>query len=108
MSGFRPPKRQPFRKGSLRGFASFTVPITKDGDGIVLHDFPVLKSHGKCWCSLPSKPRIEYGRHKLGDNGDPLYSPSAEFTNRQLQDRFSAAAIDLVAAADPHALKAGA
>jgi hypothetical protein len=92
---------KPLVKKSLRGFASIELPI-----GLKISDIPVLVSHGKAWAALPSKPQIDKdGQQKRDANGKPAYSPILEWRDRDLSDRFSAAVIELIKAANPEALK---
>jgi hypothetical protein len=91
---------KPLVKNSLRGFATVELPI-----GLRISDIPVLISHGKTWATLPSKPQIDKdGQHRRDPNGKPAYSPILEWRDRDLQDRFSGAVVDLIRAEHPDAL----
>jgi hypothetical protein len=91
---------KPLIKGSLRGFVSVELPI-----GLKLIDCPVLIGPNGPWASLPSKPVLDReGRHARPD-GKPQFAPVLEWRSRELGDRFSAAVVALVRAADPKAIE---
>ncbi len=86
------PTFQPLTKGKLRGFA--TVELTC---GLVLIDLPVFIDRDGPWAALPRKAVLDAERsQKLDANGQPSFQPVAEWRSRDLADRFSAAAIELV------------
>jgi hypothetical protein len=91
---------KPLIKNSLRGFGELEL-----ASGLRLIDCPVLVSHGKAWVALPSKSMVDQnGQQKRDPNGKPAYVPVVQWRDRDLQDRFSAAAIELIRAAHPQAL----
>jgi hypothetical protein len=91
---------KPLVKNSLGGFAEFELP-----SGLRLIDCPVLVSHGRAWVSLPSKPVLDQtGQQKRDINGKPVYVPVVQWRDRDLQARFSAAAIELIRVAHPGGL----
>jgi hypothetical protein len=91
---------KPLVKNSLRGFAEFEFP-----SGLRLIACPVLVSHGRAWVSLPSKPVLDQtGYQKRAINGKPVYVPVVQWRDRDLQARFSAAAIELIRVAHPGGL----
>jgi hypothetical protein len=83
---------KPFPKGALCGFASIRL-----GRTLVIHDVPVLQSHGRAWAGLPGKPLI--GTDGIGlrdEKGRQRYARMLEWTNRQASDRFSEAVVSAV------------
>ncbi|MGC2198879.1 MAG: hypothetical protein WA633_01830 [Stellaceae bacterium] len=55
---------QPFRKGSLRGFATIELPI-----GLRIFDAPIRTGTNGLWAGLPVKPEIgRDGRRKTNIN----------------------------------------
>ena len=76
---------KPFRKGSLRGFASIELP-----NGLRIIDAPVLTTNGKSWAGLPCKPQLVDGKQRIDGNGKPLYQPVIEWRSKDLRDQFSA------------------
>jgi DNA-binding cell septation regulator SpoVG len=99
--GMRLLRWKPLVKNSLRGFADIELP-----NGLVIHEIPVLTSHGKCWAALPSKPQLADGRHRTGPDGKPAYTPILEWRSRELSDAFSAKLVKLVREQHPDALDA--
>jgi hypothetical protein len=91
---------KPLVKNSLRGFGEFEL-----SNGLRLIDCPVLVTNGKAWVALPSKPVLDRdGRQKTDANGKAVYVPVVQWRDRNLADRFSEAAIELIRAAHPDAL----
>jgi hypothetical protein len=92
---------RPLIKGALRGFTTVQLP-----SGLKLIDCPVLvSSGGKVWVSLPSKPVLDReGKHKIGPDGKPAYAAVAEWSSRELRDRFSEVVIEAVRRLHPGAL----
>jgi hypothetical protein len=81
-------------KGSLRGFATLELPI-----GLKLIDCPVLIEPNGVSASLPSKLQIDRDGHQTTDaNGKPAYAMTAEWRDREVADRFSAAVVALIRA----------
>ncbi len=104
--GDRPPsvrliEWRPLAKNSLRGFATVEfVPL-----GLRIIDCPVLVSHGRTWCALPSKLQVDSsGRQKTDATGKALYVPVLQWRNRALSDRFSTAVVSAIRRAYPDAL----
>lgn len=86
-------------KNSLRGFAT-----VKMSNGLIIKDISVLTGRNGPWCSMPAKPVFGTdGKPKIGTNGRPLYTSILEWRDRDLQDKFSAAVIDLILAQYPNA-----
>ena len=90
------------RKGALLGFATVRLPI-----GLVIADIPVCTSHGKVWASLPSKPMIGADGRQIERDGKKRYVPILSWADRQTQDKWSAAVVELVRQHDPEALGEG-
>src|SRR5262249_5832774 len=87
-------------KGSLRGFATVELPI-----GLKIHDVVIVAGSRGCWANMPSRPQIDQdGRQPRNANGKPRYSPTLEWRDRDLANRFSAAVIAAIRAAHPDAL----
>jgi hypothetical protein len=94
---------KPLVKNSLRGFADVELP-----SGLVIHEIPVLVSHGKCWASLPSKPVLDRAeQHVVEPNGKKQYVPILRWRSREIADAFSVKICELVRQAHPHALDGG-
>jgi len=95
---------RPFRRNSLRGFATIELPI-----GLVIADIVICTSHGRTWASLPSKPMIDSGTGAAirDDAGKLKYAPILSWRDRDLGDRWSNAVVELVRAAHPGALDDG-
>jgi hypothetical protein len=64
----------------------------------------IVGAKGAAWATLPSKPQLAAGRHKLDANGRRLYVPVVEWITKDLRDRFSQAVVELVLAEHPSAL----
>src|SRR5262245_57231143 len=105
LRGYSPPRMRllgfkAIVRNSLRGFAELELP-----NGLRLIDCPVLASNGTVWVSLPSKPMLDQtGQQKRDINGKPAYVPVVQWRDRNLANRFSDAAIDLIRQAHPGAL----
>jgi hypothetical protein len=100
-----PPKRmrlisfRPVVKGSLRGFCNVELP-----SGLVLKDVSVFVARGKAWAALPARPVIDSdGRHHV-INDKRQYAAAVQWRNRDLNDRWSAAVVELIRAKHPDAL----
>jgi hypothetical protein len=95
---------RPVVKGALRAFARIELP-----PGLYIPDAMVFTSQGKSWAALPSKPALDAdGRQKRDADGKLQYLPAVQWKNRELQERFSAALIQLVREQFPGALDEGA
>jgi hypothetical protein len=92
-------KWRPVAKGALRGFADVEFWF-----GLKIADCPVLVSHGRAWVSFPGRPVLTDGRHRQDEHGKPAYATLLSWRDRKLQDRFSAAVIELLLEAHPGAL----
>src|SRR5690349_23871691 len=69
------------RKGQLRGFA--TVEISSIGLRII--DTPIFLGSKGAWAALPSKTELDRdGRRKTDINGNPVYTPVAQWRTRAL------------------------
>lgn len=84
---------RPKRKAALRGFVTVELPLI----GLVL-DCAVLESAGRRWVHLPTKPRIEDGRHRRSARG-----PVISWQDQALRDALSARLVAAVVAEDPEA-----
>jgi hypothetical protein len=85
---------KPTVKGALRGFA------TLETRAMTLHDCPVHVTYGRPWVGLPGKPIIDAeGRHAVGPNGKKRYGVVIEWRDKDIGDRFSAAALATLRAA---------
>jgi len=93
---------RPISKGALRGFASMELPI-----GLVIEDCPVLVGNNGAWAALPSKPVLDQEGRRAKPDGEPQYAAIMKWRDRELQDRFSQAVIELVRAAHPDVLEDG-
>jgi DNA-binding cell septation regulator SpoVG len=84
---------KPLRKGALRGFASIRI-----GRALIVHDCPVLAGiNGRCWATLPRRPVLDgESRHRRDDRGKPVYSQIAEWSERDMRERFSDAVVAAV------------
>jgi hypothetical protein len=83
---------KPLNKGALRGFATVELPI-----GLKLIDCPVFVGDKGPFAALPAKPELDRdGKRRTDVNGKAIYSPTVEWRERALGDRFSAAVVALV------------
>jgi hypothetical protein len=89
---------RPAVKGALRGFADVEFWF-----GLKIADCPVLISHGRAWVSFPGKPVFTDGRHQHDEHGKPAYTTLLSWRDRKLQDRFSAAVLQLILERHPGA-----
>jgi hypothetical protein len=95
---------RPVVKGALRGFARVELP-----PGLYIPDAMLFTSQGKSWAALPSKPVLDAdGRQKRDADGKLQYVPAVQWKSRELQERFSAALVQLVREQFPGALDEGA
>jgi hypothetical protein len=104
--GDRPPPKpmrlisfKPIIKGSLRGFATVELPI-----GLVIEECPVLVGLHGAWAALPSKPVLDREGRQAKPDGKPQYAAIMKWRDRELQNRFSQAVVDLVRDYDSDAL----
>ena len=89
-----------FKRGALDGFATFELPAI----GLTIRDCPVMTSHGRTWIGLPAKAQIGSDGIALRDeHGKIKYAVVIEWRDRELQNRFSAAAVKLIKAKYPDA-----
>ena len=93
---------RPISKGAPRGFVSIELPI-----GLVIEDCPVLVGNNGAWAALPSKPVLDREGRRARPDGKPQYAAIMKWRDRELQDRFSQAVIELVRAAHPDVLEDG-
>jgi DNA-binding cell septation regulator SpoVG len=92
---------KPLTKGELRGFATVELPI-----GLVIDDCPVLVGSSGAWAALPSKPVLDREGRQAKPDGKPQYASIMKWRDRELQDRFSQAVVDLVRQHHPGTLDA--
>jgi hypothetical protein len=89
------------RKNSLLGFAKVELP-----GGMVISDVTILSGERDPWASPPSKPMINRNGAAVKDlNGKVRYSPTIEFTSKEVRDRFSNAVVEALRLAQPEALE---
>ena len=86
-------------KNSLRGFATFEFP-----NGMVISDMPVHVKNDSAWVMFPSIPQLDNGTHKKSPEGKGLYKKVIEWRDRELSERFSAAAIEIIKRDKPEVL----
>jgi DNA-binding cell septation regulator SpoVG len=92
--------KRPLVKNTFRGFATVELPIC-----LVIHDIPVLSSHGKYWATLPSKAMIDGEGVALRDGAGKIrYRVVNEWSTRDLQNKFSRRVVALVRPRYPNAL----
>ena len=89
----------PVGKGALVGRAKiWLLP------GLEIRDVAVFEKGGQRWAQFPSEAmRDRDGQPLTDDNGRIRYRTSIRWANRELQDGFSAAVVELVLAAHPSA-----
>ena len=91
---------RPLNKNGLRGFATVELSI-----GLRLIDLPIFVGANGPWAALPRKAKLDAERRqKTGADGRPVFEPVADWSSRDLADKFSAAVVDLVRAQHPGAL----
>jgi hypothetical protein len=83
----------------LRGFCNIMLPI-----GLKLVDVAVFTKGGQAWAALPAKPILDSQHRHHTVNGRRQFTPAAEWRDRALADRWSAAVVALVRARHPDAL----
>jgi hypothetical protein len=93
---------KPLTKGALRGFATVQLPI-----GLTIEDCPVFVGRNSAWAALPAKPVLDREGRQVRPDGKPQYSAVLKWRDRDLNDRFSAAVIELVQQHHPDALAEG-
>lgn len=86
------------QKNTLRGFATFEFP-----NGMVISDMPTHAKNGSAWVAFPAVPQIENGQQRVV-NGKAQYRRVIEWRDRDLSDRFSAAAIAVIRREKPGVL----
>jgi hypothetical protein len=89
---------RPVGKGALLAFVTVELEI-----GLRLIGLPIFGSGTSGpWVGLPRKPRLDRERKQhIGANGKPTFEPCADWATRELQNKFSAAVIELVCAKQP-------
>jgi hypothetical protein len=91
---------KPTAAGALRGFVHVTLP-----SGMVLHRCSIFAKDGKAWASPPSKQVIgRDGTVQKTADGKTRYEPVVSFTDRATGERWSAAVVKAIRAADLEAL----
>jgi hypothetical protein len=94
---------RPLRRNTLHGFAVVEMP-----SGLVIRDISIHQKSGKWWASLPSRPMLDAeGRQISNHAGHKQYAAVLGWRDRDLADRFSAAAIELIRAEYPADLEGG-
>ena len=88
-----------FVKGSLRGFATVQLPI-----GLTIEDCPVFVGRNSAWAALPAKPVLDRDGRQVKPDGKPQYAAVLKWRDRDLNDRFSTAVVELVRQDYPAAL----
>lgn len=90
----------PRRSGALFGFCTVLIPEVR----LRIIDVTVFQSHGKRWCGLPGRPKIDKdGQARRDDRGKVAYSPVIQFTDRDVGDAFSDRVIEALLEAYPRA-----
>jgi hypothetical protein len=92
---------KPHRSGALVGFASLRLP-----SGLLLSDCLMFASGGRQWAALPCRMAVDGNGCAVEINGVKRYEPTVSWPDRATHDRWSAAVIELVRAADPGAFRA--
>jgi hypothetical protein len=83
-------KFQPFRRGSLVGFADIHLAV-----GLTICGCTVHQQHGKRWVGLPGRPRLDRDKQLvIGTDGKVTYDKFGTWDSPELSRRFS----DLAAA----------
>ena len=94
---------KPLTRGTLRGFATVSMP-----SGMIVHEIAVYVTNGKAWAKPPSKPMIDRdGRVMLDDAGKRRYSQLFEFASAEIRNRWSESVIVALLAKHPEALADG-
>jgi hypothetical protein len=95
----------PLVAGALVGRARVRLP-----SGLEIADIGIFRKDGRAWAQLPAEPmRNQHGEVLKDDRGKVRYRSSLKWQTKDLQDRFSATLLALVAAAHPEFLgKSGA
>ena len=91
-------------RGALVGRARIWLP-----PGLEVSDVAVFEKDGRRWAQFPAGPMRDRDGHPLTDaNGRIRYRSSIRWENRQLQERFSAALVQLIQQGHPEAFDGGA
>ena len=92
---------RPVSRNTLRGWAVAQI------GRLVIRDVGVHVSHGRAWCSLPSKPQIDgqSGAVRRDENGKIRYLPVLEWSDRTASDRFNAGLLMALEIAHPGATR---
>jgi hypothetical protein len=90
---------RPVHKGSLRGFATVTLP-----SGLILHDVSIHISHSKPWASPPFKPRLDQNKRQITLDSKLQWDPVVTFRNKEVRDNWSRQIIEALLRAHPGAL----
>lgn len=89
-------------KGSLRGFATVELSI-----GLTIEDCPVLIGRAGAWATLPGRPVLDRDGRQVRADGRVQFAAILKWRDRELQNRFSAAVVELIRAHNPAALDEG-
>lgn len=83
---------QPINKGSLLGKAQIWLP-----SGLEISDVAVFEKDGRRWAQMPAEMmRDADGQPITDDRGKIKYRTSIRWATRELQERWSAAVLDLL------------
>lgn len=97
MSGFVVEQFAAVSKNTLVGFATVRAP-----SGVVFHDCAVHRKADSWWVSPASKPILDRNGAQLCDpDGKKRFAPVVSFSNKEIRDRFSAAAIAALRVSHP-------
>ena len=88
---------RPMARNSLLAFAKVEFP-----SGLIINDVTILKGERGPWASPPSKPMVgRDGTVMKGDDGKIRYTPTIEFSSKEIRNRWSDSVIEAMRAAHP-------
>jgi hypothetical protein len=106
MSQFQVISFHPLRRNTLAGFAT-----VRFSSGLILHDRAVHVHPGAKggWVGLPATPIIDTksGQAQRDPRGKIVYAAIAEWSERQIGDRFSEIVVGIIRERWPEAFDAG-
>ena len=84
---------KPLERNTLRGFADLWLRAAR----LHIRGCAVHEKNGKRWVQLPARPQLDKDRNLVRDDaGKVQYVTIMEFDDREVADRFTAAAITAI------------
>ncbi len=84
---------KPYEKNTLKGFADLWLRTAR----LNVHGCAVHEKNGRRWVQLPARPQLDKDRNLVRDeNGKIQYAKILDFDDREVADRFNAAALKAI------------